>query len=227
MKDILIVFAMDEEYDAFASRHKGDIEIKNQLSVLVVIGADKTIYALKGGIGKVSMAYTLGLFLACHHVDLIINTGVCGTLSSDVRCLDTLVAAEVAYLDVDLTEFGYRYGQMSNCPVSFLADEKALKLISSIKDKKIKTGLLLSCDSFITRNNIKRYPLDRFENPLGIDMESGAIAQVCYTARIPFVIIRTISDDTTKDGNKDVYEKNLLAASDRASLITELLLNNY
>jgi adenosylhomocysteine nucleosidase len=53
-------------------------------------------------------------------------------------------------------------------------------------------------------------------------MESAAVGQVCHNYSIPFMIIRSISDDTTQDDNKETYDQLLVKASAKAG---ELVFN--
>jgi nucleoside phosphorylase len=47
-------------------------------------------------------------------------------------------------------------------------------------------------------------------------MESGAVGQTCFTLKIPFVVIRSISDVVFEDGNKTTHDDHV-ASSMRAS----------
>ena len=60
-------------------------------------------------------------------------------------------------------------------------------------------------------------------NADAIEMEGAAIAQVCYLDKIPFIVIRSISD--TPNGNNEItFEEFLKLASKRcAGLLYELL----
>ena len=60
-------------------------------------------------------------------------------------------------------------------------------------------------------------------NADAIEMEGAAIAQVCYLDKIPFIVIRSISD--TPNGNNEItFEEYLKLASKRcATLLNEFL----
>ena len=72
----------------------------------------------------------------------------------------------------------------------------------------LREGLICSGDQFITDRDglekIKRH----FPEGLAVDMESGAIAQVCHIYGIPFLSCRMISDTPGHVENHAVQYKN-------------------
>ncbi len=227
MKKYLILAAQKEELDALFNTLNFTVEESNQLEVKVYQDKNVILYGLMSGIGKVSMAFTMGLFFANHDVDYVINIGVAGSISSQLRKMQTFVSDKVAYWDVDLTKFGHPVGEMSDCPLYFLADEQLKNKAVSLLGQSGNCGLIISGDSFISKENIKKEWYTQFENPLACDMESAAVAQVCYRQKIPFLIIRSISDDPVNDkDNSEEYEFNLSLASNQAGkLVFKLIFN--
>jgi adenosylhomocysteine nucleosidase len=57
-------------------------------------------------------------------------------------------------------------------------------------------------------------------------MEGGAIAQVCYINKTPFVIIRAISDKAD-DSEEMSYEQFKNAAAARCAKITHYMVTHY
>ncbi len=222
-KTYLVVTAMDEELEGLFKSFQDIKKIEENL--FYHEDDNVAFYAMKGGIGKVSMAYQLGYFLAKHPVDEIVNVGVAGSIDPSLKPFMTLIASKTAYHDVDVTAFGYEYGQMAQCPKYYVADEDGVKKLMSFPSDRLMEGLILSGDSFITKENLSKEHLTKFEHPLAVDMESAAVSQVAYLAKIPFLIIRTISDDTSnEDGNKNEYENNLSQASYRAGELVAWLM---
>ena len=196
MKKILILCAREEELNAF-------------LSLLPYSKDEEGYYhqELKGdqitlgiaGIGKVARA---------------------GSLSKELPPLSTLVASQCAYGDVDVTAFGYKRGQRCGHPLFFETDSFYRKKIREEKPKNVVEGLILSGDTFITAKNKPDWLRDVFPQALAIDRESAAFAQIGYDCKIPFLVIRSISDDTNANGNKDVYEELLSKACLEAAKLT-------
>lgn len=221
-KQYLVVAAQKEEIDGLFAFVKpldcGD-------NTYVYEGENYTIHAMIGGIGKVAMAYRLGKFLAHIRADEIFNIGVAGSISKKLAPMDILLADRCAYNDADLTAFGYPIGQMSGEPLYFTCDKKGIALGLKEKDPTVKTGLILSGDSFITNKNLPSSFFENYDNPVAVDMESAAVGQVAHDEEIPFMIIRAISDDTTKDDNKDAYDRRLKSAAVKAGKLVYQIIN--
>ena len=80
-------------------------------------------------------------------------------------------------------------------------------------DDNIYIGNIASGDIFCTDNNMSNKIYKKF-NALCGEMEGAAIAQVCYLCKIPFLVIRSISDSPNKnDNNKLTYDEFLEISS--------------
>ena len=78
-----------------------------------------------------------------------------------------------------------------------LADLKAGTLVEGVTlktDVHIVSGLICSGDQFITNRDELDVIKGKYPQGLAVDMESGAIAQVCHLWSIPFLSFRIISD---------------------------------
>ena len=85
----------------------------------------------------------------------------------------------------------------------------------SNKDFKIKIGTIASGDIFFTELKMKEKVRFKFDAD-AIEMEGAAIAQVCKLDDIPFIIIRSISDNP--NGNNEItFEEFLKFASKRCA----------
>lgn len=225
MKTYLIFAAMKEEIDGLFSSLKYETKEMHKLSYCYFKDDEIELYGFMSGIGKVSMAFTMGLVLAEIRPDYIINIGVAGSIASKLHKMDIFVSDKVCYWDVDLTKFSKPIGQMSDCPLYFDADRKLLSECLKVGGPRVKSGLILSGDSFIAKENIKPEWFKVFDDPIACDMESAAVAQVAYRAKIPFVIIRAISDaPVDENDNKDVYESNLEEAAFEAGELAKKII---
>ena len=58
------------------------------------------------------------------------------------------------------------------------------------------------------------------------DMETGAVAHVCYVNRIPFLAVRSITD-TSGDSGAEAFDRNCERASEIAAEVTSGLLRSW
>lgn len=231
-KYIVIFFAMKKEYESFVNLidNYKKIEINGVSNSIKFNNGEKDFIALTSNtIGKTSSAFLIGKLSELINIELIINVGVAGSLSIDVKDLDIVIARKVAYYDVDLTAFGNQYGQMDNCPLWFEANKnlisKANKIINENKLTNVKFGNIISGDKFITKDNLNKNLLKEFDYPQLCDMESATVAHCAYILNIPFFIIRSVSDTTSQEKNEESYNKKVLEASKNASLILIKMFN--
>ena len=154
---------------------------------------NKEMVLVKSGVGKVSAALATTLMCQLFKPDYIINTGCAGGFKNDVQVGDIVIGTELRFCDIDLRVFGYEFGQASKMPASYKTDNFLFNLAKKC-NPKLKQGLIISGDSFIHSNNQIEFIRERFRAVKAVDMESCAIAQVCYKFNIPFIVIRAISD---------------------------------
>ena len=102
---------------------------------------------------------------------------------------------------------GNEYGQVQGLPARFVSDKELCKLALSVAhDGNVYGGLICSGDKFITDKEELTEIKKRFPEGMAVDMESCAIAQVCYMCGVPFLSYRIISDTP---GVKDHYKQYL------------------
>lgn len=229
MTRYIIINAQKEEQNALIKRLPSKYikeETINNISYLRYRNDNIEFIMFVSGIGKVNSAYQLTKILSIYpEVKCVFNVGVAGSVSDQLNVGDTLVATKVCYFDVDLTSFNHARGQFSDLPLYFYSNERMLNRIEKMELKNVKYGLIISGDTFITKNKISLDLLSEFDNPLACDMESAAVAHVCYLENIPFIIIRSISDKVFEDYNTKTYNTNLTNSSNNASKILLKLLD--
>lgn len=209
----LIIIAMDEELacllDALDTYQ--EVKVINQKGFLFNRRGEKYLATL-GKIGKVNTAFYLGQLAQVYNIKKIFNIGTSGGVSKSLNINDVVIAERVRYIDVDVTGFGYELGQVPHLPVEYLCD------LSSINREEIKTnnyqihyGLIVSSDSFITKNNYNNFPIDIY-HPLSTEMESGAVMQCAEQLKIPALVIRSISDLVFREENEKDFDNNIKTA---------------
>lgn len=195
-----IIGAMDVEVNTLKSH-------MNSNSVTTIAGMEfcegtlgnSDAVIVKSGVGKVNAACCVQILEEHFKVDAIINTGVAGSLDNDINIGDVVVSTDAIYHDVDATVFGYQPGEVPQMGVvSFPADESLRKraaeaIRNADSDINVFEGRVCSGDQFISKRSVKDGIKEKFGGSC-CEMEGCAIAQASYINKIPFVIVRAISD---------------------------------
>ncbi|WP_242359397.1 5'-methylthioadenosine/adenosylhomocysteine nucleosidase [Lactococcus petauri] len=182
------------------------------------------VVLVQSGIGKVMSAMAVTLLVEVFSVDGIINTGSAGAVNHELKIGDVVVADKLAYHDVDVTAFGYAFGQMAQQPLYF---ESSKYFVSELK-KAIENpvvGLITSSDSFISSDGRIAEIKKHFPEVLAVEMEGASIAQAATALKKPFVIIRAMSDTASHDANVK-FDEFIIEAGRKSAQTLMNFLNN-
>lgn len=179
---------------------------------------------MESGIGKVNAAVGAVELIKRYHPDALINTGVAGGIDKCLGVMDVVAGQKVAYHDVDCGPES-KLGQVQGLPLYYEADAKLYKAAMGITtETKLHGGLICSGDQFITDRTQLDKIKSRYPDGLAVDMESGALAQVCYLYDVPFLSFRIISDTPGADKHFDQYQNFWGTMADRSFGVTKALL---
>lgn len=160
------------------------------------------VVAMQCGIGKVNAALGANALIEKFHPNYILNSGVAGGTGQGAKILDVVLAKEIAYHDVWCGP-GTEWGQAAGCPPAFPcpldADTLAQKLGA-------KAGLIASGDIFVSREEDVQRILRLYPSAIAVDMESAAIAQVCFMKGVPMFCLRVVSDTPGQADNIAQYD---------------------
>lgn len=156
------------------------------------------VIVVESGIGKVAASITASLLIQKYAVDVLINTGSAGGIGAGLSVGDIVLSTKVAYHDVDVTGFGYEYGQLpAGMPLYFEADATLVEdfaAAATATNLSSKKGLIVTGDAFIDSEEKIKTILHHFPDALACEMEGAAIAQTAFQFGVPFVVIRAMSD---------------------------------
>ena len=200
-----IIGAMDVEVERICQNISGPI--LHQLCGLDFLEgflAETPVVVVRSGVGKVNAALCAQLLITKFKITHLINTGVAGALASGLNVLDLVISTEVMYHDVDATNWGYESCTVPGMTRTFVSDPSLVN-IASLACKKLfpgKTiiqGIIASGDQFIGSNEMKN-KIKELCNPACVEMEGAAIGHVATVNKIPFVVIRCMSDMADDNG---------------------------
>ena len=200
MKTIGVIGAMDEEI-AFIKGISEIISAKNILGLDFFVGkfGTNSVVIVKSGIGKVNAAACTQVLIDHFAVDCVINLGVAGAIFNELKIGDVVISTDTVQHDMDVSALGDTVGTIPRMEESFFrADDELIALSEkageALEGHSIYKGRIASGDKFISSQEQKNFIWNNFKAYCA-EMEGAAIAHVCYLNRIPFVIIRSISDN--------------------------------
>ena len=195
------------------TEHAGFTFYQGQLS-----GSDVVI--VQSGIGKVAAALATVLLLEKFQPDYIVNTGSAGGFEQSLKVGDIVISSEVRYHDVDVTAFGYEIGQLPANPAAYIPHpmlvDAAKTGIACLENVKTLVGLITTGDTFMTADADIAKARANFPTMAAVEMEGAAIAHTCHQFKVPFVVIRSLSDIAGKESPTS-FEAYLETASINSS----------
>lgn len=223
-----IIGAMDEEIEILLKNinlSKKEIKARMEFNIGTILG--KEVIVVRSGIGKVNAAVCTQILIDDYNVEKIINVGVAGGIGENIYPGDVIIADTLVQHDVDTSVFGDKLGQIPRLETfDFKCDEKLVELAKDACEKNTKynsfVGRIVSGDQFIASLEKINWLKKEFE-AVGCEMEGGSIAQVCYLNNIPFVIIRSISDNASNGAHID-YEKFIPIAVENSTNILKSMI---
>jgi len=226
-----IISAIPEEY----TKLEWDSEPRTETIVNKIFNFGKMdgidVIAAESGIGKVNAAITTGLLLGHFGCDSIAFSGCCGGLSPKHNIGDILVADELIQHDYGAIVDGQL---ISSIPGSFpslddtddnIAYVMPIALKSAIEEvvgDYTKFGRILTSDTYLACDKTRKMLREQFQAD-GVDMEAAAIAQVCCSWHVPFVVVKVLSDLAGSNSPME-FEEFIDDASTKAAKTVKQLL---
>ena len=189
--------------------------------------AGKRTVLVLSGIGKVNAAVSTSWVIDQFAPDCVINTGSAGGLGKGLKVGDVVIGETVAHHDVDVTAFGYVWGQVPQLHAVFASDEnlirQAEKAAQVFEGAAVAQGLIVSGDRFVHSSEGVAEIRSHFPEVKAVEMEAAAIAQTCHQLEVPFVIIRAVSDSADEKADISFEEFLKTAAVSSAKMVTEIV----
>ena len=195
---VTILAALQEEVDAFRGAHQlrpfaGPAPFAGYRFRLGECG----VTLLRSGVGKACAAMAAQYAVDRERPDYLIAAGIAGSIRPGLALGDVVVSRDCVQHDLDVTALGIPLGQIPFTGYRFLAaDPKllALALAVPLAGRRVVAGRILTGDQFISaRDPAGQRRLRSLQGDV-VEMEGAAIALAAAVNRIPFVIIRSVSD---------------------------------
>ena len=229
MSKIGIIVAMEEELESILDI-MDNIEEKEIYGLTFKTGQieKNKIIVVKCGVGKVNAARVTQILIDTFNVKCVINVGAAGALNPFLNIGDIVIGEKLIQHDFDITAFDHDKGYITGVGDYIYSDSELIEKFENAannlkeKDYKIKKGIIATGDIFCTDIEMKNKIFSKFDADC-VEMEGAAIAQVCYLDKVPFIVIRSISD--SPNGNNEIdFDKFVELASKRcANILREFL----
>ncbi|HFC8468079.1 TPA: 5'-methylthioadenosine/adenosylhomocysteine nucleosidase [Neisseria subflava] len=228
VQTIAVVGAMEQEIELL---HESMNNVKHvsfgKFSAYEGELAGKRTVLVLSGIGKVNAAVSTSWVIHQFAPDCVINTGSAGGLGKGLKVGDVVIGETVAHHDVDVTAFGYVWGQVPQLPAVFESDSnlirQAEKAAQVFDGAAVTQGLIVSGDRFVHSSEGVAEIRSHFPEVKAVEMEAAAIAQTCHQLEVPFVIIRAVSDSADEKADISFEEFLKTAAVSSAKMVTEIV----
>lgn len=190
-------------------------------------GADTVVAT--AGVGKVNAAVCAQTMILTYSTDVVINIGVAGGLSNELKIGDIAIADAVVEHDMDTTAVGDPLGFISGInTVMMPCDTKAAdmleKAVKSVGGVNIQRGVIASGDQFISTNEQRNKIIGNFK-AIAAEMEGASVGHVCTMNKVPFGVLRAISDGANDSSVVDFPTFAKTAAQTTIKIIVEYLKN--
>lgn len=209
------------EYCAKIEKMREGVNRKNEFITICLRKGERTIEltGVKCGVGKVNAAMSASFQIA-NGANLILNSGLSGGIAN-VRRGDIVAGTQYMEADFDLTAMGMELARKPDQEYLYDADPLLLETVKRVCPD-IVCGRLGTGDFFLNNEEKKNLYKNKFDLT-AFDMETGAIASVCYKCDVPFLAIRKVSDDAAENSPEDYREMNNKAEASLIEVVSSLL----
>ena len=233
-KPIGIIGAMQSEVEALLGAMQ-ESKVEEAAGLAFHMGTLEGVQCViaECGPGKVNAAVCAQTMVLKYKPRLIINVGIAGGVGPKVHIGDLVVAAACVQHDFDTTAMGdplatlfiRHYGQDTEKVMLLPCCEKAAGVLleearSIYGDAHF--GVICTGDTFVADPEKNRF-LDETFQAQAVEMEGGAIAQVCYMNGVRCAVLRAISDGANDDSPMDFPAFEKMATEKTAKLMRAVL----
>ncbi|MHC0035369.1 5'-methylthioadenosine/adenosylhomocysteine nucleosidase [Pseudoneobacillus sp. C159] len=224
MKKIGIIGAMQIELDLIINKMDHHQEIPHAgfpFHTGTLNGKD--VVLTRCGVGKVNAAACTQILIDKYEVDCVINTGIAGGLSPEIGICDLVISTDVTHHDVRKDQmknlFPFQETFSANKDLLELA-KNACKITNLVSNYHV--GRIISGECFVADKTLKETLISEY-SPACVEMEGSAIGHVSFINNVPFLILRSISDNADDEAGATYLNFEKLAANQSASILLEMV----
>lgn len=196
-----------------------------------VSGAEVAV--MECGIGKVMASMCAQLLADKFGATHFINTGVAGGVGKGLKVGDFVIAESLVQHDFDVSALGYPKGYAflgeGDQFTVYQADKTMIRAFMEasrrvLDEGAVHLGRIASGDVFVADKKLKETLRDEY-GAMAAEMEGAAIGCVAQANKIPFIVVRALSDLADEEANVSYEEFEQRAAEISATIVKEMLAN--
>jgi len=172
------------------------------------------------GVGEIAAAAAAQFLISSYGVELIVNFGVVGGLTEEMRKTKVCIVEKVVHYDIDTAAIDdIEVGRYLDYPDVYIPATAELVTRALALEPQLKPVICASADKFIADPERKR-ELHRLYGAQICEMEAAGIVLTCNRNGIPCMLIKIVSDSI--EGGSEEY----LATKDTAAaMCLEIILS--
>jgi adenosylhomocysteine nucleosidase len=240
---ILGAFPEEIKFLLTQMQQKKQLIIQNITFTQGILNGREVVLA-QTGIGKVNASIASILMIEHFQPEEIIFTGIAGGINPDLGPGDLVIGTRIAHHDFGTITADSMLRRptrdpstMIENPLYFKSDTALVRLAVNAGKKtklepirkegkeelpKIIPGTIVTGDVFVSSSSATEQ-LRKKMNADATEMEGAAVAQVCWQQLVPFVIIRSVSDNAGNSAYTDIKNFYQSAARNSAHLVMEMV----
>lgn len=190
-----------------------------------ISGVEATL--VQCGIGKVNAALVTQILIDRFQVDRIVNTGIAGAVHKELKVMDVVVSSDVVYHDYNARFLRDYVPFLDKIEADPKLVEAATKAFESIDHgtSRCFTGRIATGDQFIESSEVKNQIVEQFD-PYCVEMEGAAVGHASAANGIPFVIIRTMSDNADENAANSATDFEEVTTRHSSDIVLSMLRNS-
>lgn len=206
---IVVAIEINAIFDLYGQCKK--LDSPSGFALYLVERDNYSIYIAQSGMGECAASAACQLLISRFNVSMIINFGVVGGLTAEMKQLKVCLVDKVVHYKYDCSEFlPMVVGQVDGYDSIFIKTNENLVKNALAFNGELALATCCSGDKFIGTAEEKTYLHEEFRGDI-CDMESAGIVLTCDANKVPCILFKAVSDGLS-DGAAGFF-----AELDRAS----------
>jgi adenosylhomocysteine nucleosidase len=185
---------------------------------------DRDVVVMPTGVGKAKTAASVQFLIDHFPIEAIVFTGVAGAVNPDLKVGDIVIGQKTAQHDFDIGGKGVLEDMRTPW---FEADPRLVELAARAGQDlglgdRVRIGAVLTGDQTIIDSQKRKWLWQTFQGDC-VEMEGASVALVCCLNKVPFVLIRAITDLADENAREDFRRTMSQIAVDSASVALGML----